>query len=228
MRPTVMTRLGVVLLTYNRRDYAETTLRSTLDKLIFPDGEVQVHIASDGDGQEYVDYLRHIAGGYDWIKAVTHSNSERGGYGRNWNLATQVVHASCEYILALEDDWELRRPLDAGKLIEQMNKLQLGCVRLGYIGFTQELRCSFASADGQYWLRFDEKSPEPHVFAGHPRIEARWWTQFVGPWPENLQPGETEFAVAHRPESRQKVGWPLSMVRPEGDMFYHIGTVRSY
>lgn len=222
-----MTRIGVVLLTYGRRDYAEVTLRSTLDKLVY-DSEVQVHIASDGDSSEYIDHLREIAGGYPRIASVTHSNSERGGYGKNWNLATQVVHQSCEYVLALEDDWELRRPLDACKLIEQMNELQLGCVRLGYVGFTQELRCSFASAGGQYWLRFDPASPEPHVFAGHPRIEARWWTQFVGPWPEGLLPGETEFAIAHRPESRQKVGWPLSLVRPEGDLYVHFGAIRSY
>lgn len=222
-----MSRLGVVLLTYNRLDYAETTLCSTLDGIRWS-GELQVHVASDGDSSEYIDRLRYIAGSYGAVCSVTHSNSERGGYGQNWNLATQVVHQSCEYILALEDDWRLERELDLDVVVEDMDALQLGCARLGYIGFTQPLLCEFASVNGHYWLRFDPKSPEPHVFAGHPRVEARWWTRFVGEWPRGLTPGETEFSVAHRPEARQKVGWPLSMVVPRGDMFSHAGAVRSY
>jgi hypothetical protein len=128
----------------------------------------------------------------------------------------------------LEDDWELKRELNVSPLVSQMEELGVGCARLGYVGFTQELRCSFAVAQGAYWLRFDPASPEPHVFAGHPRIEALWWSRLVGPWPEGLEPGQTEFAVAHRPESRKAVGWPLSLVHPRGDLYSHVGTIRSY
>lgn len=220
-------RMGVVLLTYGRLGYAETTLRSTLDNIRWK-GELQVHVASDGDGDEYVDRLKHIAGGYGGILAVTSTNSLRNGYGANWNLASQVVHQSCEYVLALEDDWRLERELDLDGIVSDIDGLHIGCARLGYIGFTQELRASFATINGRYWLKFDENSPEPHVFAGHPRVEAKWWSRFVGPWPEGLQPGETEFAVAHRPESRKYVGWPLSLVAPRGDMYTHIGTERSW
>lgn len=223
-----MSRLGVVLLTYNRLDYAETTLRSTLDGLFYNEGEIQVHIASDGDSSEYIDKLRHIAGGYNSVVAVTHSNSERGGYGKNWNLAMQVVHPSCEYVLALEDDWELQAGYHPAMIIQDMKDLSIGCARLGYVGFTQELRATFATVNGRYWLKFDPASPEPHVFAGHPRIESREWSRFVGPWPEGMTPGDTEFSVAHRPEARQRVGWPLSLVHPRGDLYAHIGAVRSY
>lgn len=223
-----MTRLGVILLTYDRFDYAEKTLRSTLENLVMRDIELQVHVASDGDTGEYIECLRQIAGGFPGVIAATQSNSERGGYGKNYNLALQTVHAKCEYTLPLEDDWELQRTVDVPELIKQMTELDIGCARLGYVGFTQTLRCEFASAGGHYWLRFDPDSKEPHVFAGHPRVEHRDWTRAVGAWPEGLKPGATEFAVAHIPEARKRVGWPLSIVHPRGDLFHHIGARSSY
>lgn len=220
-------KLGVVLLTYGRLEYARRTLSSTLAGMMH-ESAVLVHIASDGDSSEYIDTLCEVAGRHGNVGYVSQSNSQRGGYGANYNLAMQTVHAACEYVLALEDDWELRRSFHASRLIEEMEELGVGCARLGYLGYTQELKCSFASAGGHYWLRLDPDSPEPHVFAGHPRIEARWWARGVGPWPEGMLPGETEFAVAHRRAARENVGWPLSLVQPHGDLYAHIGTNRSY
>lgn len=222
-----MTRLGIVLLTYNRLSYARLTLRSTLAYLEW-EGELQVHIASDGDGKDYIEELHDLAVPWPQVKQITVTNSERGGYGKNYNLAMQAVHPACEYSLLLEDDWQLLHTLDATALVKDMQDLSIGCARLGYIGFTQELRATFAAVNGHYWLRFDPASAEPHVFAGHPRIEARDWSRVLGPWPEGLEPGATEFAVAQRPESRKGVGWPLSVVHPRGDLYAHIGTVRSY
>lgn len=225
---TVPNRLGVMLLTYNRLAYAERTLRSTLDNLVMHGIELQVHVASDGDTSEYIDRLREVAGGYKHVVAVTHSNSERAGYGANYNLALQTVHLSCDYVLPLEDDWELQRPFSVPRLISDMAELKLGCVRLGYVGFTQPLRTQFRFAGGSYWLEFDPDSEEPHVFAGHPRVETREWQREVGPWPEHLKPGETEFAVTYIPAARKRVGWPLDLVHPRGDLFHHIGAESSY
>jgi len=223
-------RLGVVLLTYNRRAYAHATLRAVLDHIQPGRLELQVHIASDGDTSEYIDSLRHLAGGYASLVAVTRSNSERGGYGKNYNVAMQTVHASCDYVLPLEDDWVLQRDLPVEPLVEQMDVLGVGCCRLGYIGFTQELRASFVTARDHVWLTLDPESPEPHVFAGHPRIETRSWSRKVEPWPEGLEPGATEFAVAHRAAARRGVGWPLWYLDPGGRdaAFVHIGAERSY
>ncbi len=222
-------RLGIILLTYNRFDYAERTLRSVLGHLKLDSAnELQVHIASDGDSSEYIECLRQIAGGFNGVVAATQSNSQRKGYGANYNLALQTVHASCEAVLPLEDDWELQRTLDIDSLLADMKELEIGCARLGYVGFTQTLKAEFATANNHYWLKFDPDSAEPHVFAGHPRLETRAWERTVGPWPEDLKPGATEFAVAHLTPARTGVAWPLSLVHPSGDLFHHIGALPSY
>lgn len=222
-------RLTVLLLTYKRTEYAEIALRSTLDNLKF-DGEIGVHIADDGSPKKHVDTLRKIAGGYSHIVSVGLSNSERGGYGRNYNLATQQIHASSDLVLCLEDDWRLTRELDINPLAKTLlqpdwSALHIGCVRLGYLGFTDSLRGALHRYNGETFLRLNEQSPEKHVWAGHPRLETVDWQRVMGPWPEGLSPGDTELAVCSF--ARQGIAWPLDLVAPNGDLFVHIGTKRS-
>lgn len=226
-----MSKIAVVLLTYNRLGYAQTTISSARSNIVTKDHDLEWHVASDGDTDEYLEKLIK-----DGVNRYTHkfpivprvTNSERGGYGKNFNLAMQIAHSDCEYVLPLEDDWELTRELDVDPLITDMEHLHVGCARLGYIGYTQELRGTLRHGKCGHWLQFDPESPEPHVFAGHPRIEARWWSREVEPWPEGLLPGETEFSVAHRKAARRYVAWPLDLVPPSGGLFAHIGTERSY
>lgn len=219
--------LAIVLLTYNRLDYAMITLGSTL-KNLKTNEPIHVHIASDGDDDTYVLTLRAQAESYG--VNVTTSNVNRLGYGANYNAATQVVHnlAGCEYVLPLEDDWELTKPFDVDPIIDILSSRVFGCVRMGYVGYTQELKATFVSYNGLHWLALDANSPEPHVFAGHPRIETVAWERAVGPWEEGLQPGQTEWNVAKREQARQQVAWPISLIPPEGNVFAHIGARRSY
>lgn len=226
--------LAIVLLTYNRLDYAKQTLRSTLKNLILPDGEtIHVHIADDGSPDGYVRELSEICVASPHVAHWSFSNSEHRGYGANYNLAMQTVHPLSHdpqkgYVLPLEDDWELCRPLDLAPIMATLSQGVFGCVRMGYVGYTQPLRCRFVKHGGLHWLEFDPNSEEPHVFAGHPRLETVAWERTVGPWPEGLNPGETEFTVAHNPLARQGVAWPLSLIDVAGDAFAHIGTIRSY
>lgn len=221
--------LAIVLLTYNRLDYAKVTLRSTLTHLKCSE-PIHVHIASDGDSEQYVQELRELAELYVPVTSVTTSNVNRLGYGANYNAATQVVHnlAGCEYVLPLEDDWELVKVLDVDPIISVLSARVFGCVRMGYVGYTQELKATFVSHSGLHWLALDAASSEPHVFAGHPRIETVAWERAVGPWEEGLQPGQTEWNVAKRDQARQQVAWPISLIDPNGNMFAHIGARRSY
>lgn len=222
--------LAIVLLTYNRLSYAETTLSSVLANLKTNE-ELHVHIASDGDKESYLESLREIAEHYIPCSShITLTSVSQLGYGASYNAATQVVHnlRGAEFVLPLEDDWELKRTLDVDPILQVLKDRVFGCVRMGYIGYTQQLRASFVSHAGCHWLALDPDSPEPHVFAGHPRIETVAWQRRVGPWPEGLQPGQTEWEVAHRREAREMVAWPISLVRPDGDAFVHIGAERSW
>lgn len=222
-------RLCLLLLTFDRFEYAERTLRSTLDRLHYS-GPLSVHVADDGSPGDYRERLIEIAGGYAGVQGVSVSNSERRGYGANYNLALQVVHSFADVVLPLEDDWELQRPLDLDELVRVFAEADWpGCVRLGYLGFTQPLHGTVVSLAGRLYLHLTPESPEPHVWAGHPRLETRRYQRDVGPWTEGLDPGTTEFEVAHRPAARQGVLWPLDLCLPASQhgmsLFAHIGAV---
>lgn len=218
--------LAIALFTCKRFAYAERTIRSTLDRLCY--SRVHVHVADDGSPDEETEQLKRIAGGYANVVAVSSTNAEGGGYGRSYNLASQVVHDVADVVLCLEDDWELMRELDPAPLISVLEgNYGLGCLRLGYLGFTQQLFGEVRLLNGAAYLQFFPTSPEPHVFAGHPRLELTSWQKYVGPWPEGLAAGATEFEVAHRAVARQGVAWPMDLVRPCGDLFAHIGSLRA-
>lgn len=224
-----MAKIAVVLLTYNRLPYALKTVTAALKNLESNDHSFKWHIASDGDNDAYTNSIMAEMRACMLAGEITTSNSERGGYGKNYNLAMQTAHADCEYVLPLEDDWVLTRGLNLDGVIRDMTQLGIGCARMGYIGYTQEVRGTLRYGDAcGHWFEFDAASPEPHVFAGHPRIEAVEWSRKVGPWNEGLLPGATEFEVAHRPAARVNVAWPLDMIRPTGGLFAHIGAERSY
>lgn len=219
--------LCIMLLTYDRMEYAKITLNAVMSKLKYTRGRVRIHIATDGDTDEYMNELLALADGY--VDNPTKSNAHRRGYGANYNLATQVIHQmDVKYVLPLEDDWECLRELDADTFTLALDSGKFACVRLGYLGYTQRLDGSVVAADGGHYLLLNPHSPEPHVFAGHPRIETVAWEREVGPWVEGIKAGSTEFEVAHRFEARNGVAWPMSVDPRDGyGVFAHIGSEKA-
>ena len=229
--------LAVVVYTYDRPDYAERTIRSALANLSYS-GVVHVHVADDGSPEVQVERLVAAAaeeaeGRPYGFGEITSTNAARSGYGASYNLATQVAHGRARVFLCLEDDWELRRTLDLDPLVAALGAdAGIGCIRLGYVGWTEPLVGRFVHAAGLAFLLLDPESPERHVFAGHPRLETFAFERNVGPWPEGLDAGSTEFAVAGRPTARQGVAWPLDIglsATPRADLslFAHIGAVQA-
>lgn len=221
---STLPHLAIVLLTYNRLNYAARALHSVLDNLVY-DGRVTVHIADDGtEDQGYRKHLFELAlaSGIHYVEVT---NTHRAGYGANYNLAMGQVHNYADLVLPLEDDWECMRPLEIERYLPAF-RAGFNCVRLGYLGFTQRLWGEVVKPeDGLAYLHLSPESDEPHVFAGHPRLETVAYEREVGPWPEKRTPGDTEFTVAHREKARYGVLWPLDLHYGGGTQFSHIGAL---
>lgn len=243
-------RLAVVLLTAHRLAYAVETARSTARNLQH-DGPVHWHIADDGDDDNYIgtvaDAILDARGGYT---EVTTSQAAGRGYGASFNLASQVVHNVADYVLPLEDDWRLTRPLDTAPIVRMLRYrghqpkhewqwavpppewFEARSVRLGYLGYQWPLVCHLFKTDEHLWAALDPSSPEQHVASGHPRIETVEYQRAVGAWNETTNPGMTELDWCQRAEARRGVVWPLTIVSLtgsiSGDLFVHIGAEKSY
>lgn len=218
--------IAIALFTYDRFEFAKRTLESVAANLVSAEEEVWLHIADDGSSQEYRDSLVEL-GRCLYGQNVSVTNSERRRYGGNYNAMTQVVHQLADLVLPLEDDWELIRPLDIDPIARVLRSGLFGCVRLGRLSYTAELRAKFVWAEYLHWLALDPQSEERHVFAGGPRLETVEFERALGPWPENMLAGETELVVCGRPESRQGIAWPVSLILPPEGAFTHIGAIKA-
>ena len=242
-----MTKVGVMFLTYTpsmdhpRVEYARRCLVKLCQNLRFQDGMMRVHIADDGSPPEHVVKLREIVIRYTG-QEPTISVTSHMGYGANYNLGTQSLHHLVDYVMPIEEDWELMREFDVSNLVRALEDAPrafgdwgdpdyIGCIRLGYLGWTERVTGWLTQLAGQTFFRFDDKSLENHVFAGHPRIETVEFEQRVGPWPEGLQAGYTEMEVCKRPQARQGVAWPLDAdINASQDycrLFAHVGEVQA-
>jgi hypothetical protein len=214
-------KLGILLLTYDRLAYAERTLITLHENLVWGD-QMHVHIADDGSPGEYRQRLEALVDELWPEHGRTTTNSKRSGYGSNYNHGTQVLHQTCDVVLTLEDDWELERRLDLHRFAACLGD-DVQCIRFGYLGMTQALRGEVRYVADVPLLLLDPASEERHVNAGHPRLETVVYQRSIGPWAEGLNPGATEFEWCGREAARQKVAWPLEVPPQGGGMFGHIG-----
>lgn len=223
-------RVTILLLTYEdgERRTALPTMRAALDHITYPGG-LNVHIADDGSVPGHVDALRQLAGGYHHVGTVGHTDAARRGYGASYNLATQAIHPAADVVLVLEDDWLLQRDLDLGPLVDTLYECHpyLRTIRMGYLGFTQTLLATqIIHTPAGPMVLLDPESPEPHVASGHPRLELVEYQQDVGPWPEGLAPGATEWEWCRRQTARGGVAWPLDLgpaSQNDRSLFAHTG-----
>lgn len=216
-----MAKLAVVLLTYNRLDYAQKTLEYALKHIKYS-GELQFHIADDGSPEGYMCDLLNIAKAVGINPTIT--IAPRRGYGGSYNLAMKSLLCSVDYVLPLEDDWQLTDDLNLDLLTGVLeDETRINCIRLGYIGYFHPLFAEFLYVRNHHFLLLDPDSPSQYIFSGGPRVERISYTRNLGVWPELTPAGETELEVCRRSESRLGVAWPVDLIKPSGGLFVHIG-----
>jgi len=219
-----MEPITVILQTFKRTDVALRTIAAARRNLIYG-GKLSWYVADDGSPAEHVQAVLEVVGG-----DLLAYHSERRGYGANANAAWSAVDQVSALTFWLEDDWELRQPLDLYRYAALlMETHEVGMVRLGVLNLDMRGR-SWAHGGSVYW-KLDR---EPHlegtpVFTGHPSLRHRRYRQVYGDYPEGLLPGETELAYAYQfrqgsPDSPAIV-WPADY--PANGYFGHIGTVKT-
>lgn len=212
----------VILLTYERTDYAVRTLAAARKYLRYPD--LRWYLADDGSREEHCDTILAAAKGLNLAGRHTLAG---GTYGANANRAWQEAAKVSRLTLFLEDDWELRSELDLRPFADLlMEDERFGMVRLGYLNLGMA-GLTFGSHGHLYWW-LNRQSPEAYVFTGHPSLRhQRFWDAY-GPYTEGRQPGETELDMAWQFRTREGPGivWPAEL--GANGLFGHIGERQSY
>lgn len=216
MNPLIM----VLLTTYRRTELALRTIQGVKQHCSYDN--LAWHIADDGSTDMHLAALMEELQAEREQGKVTLTNAMRRGAGRSMNLGMERARElGAEFILFLEDDWEIRDPLDLGLLVRLMQEQpDIGMVRLGYI--SPGIKGELISGAGRLWWKL-EKGPT-YTFCGHASLRSKAFWQAYGDYQEGLPPGETELYMCGTFNNTAGPGIVVPAWSGEWGLFAHIGS----
>lgn len=194
--------LSIVLLTYKRTDLALRTVRSTCENLGYSKELTGWYVCDDGSPREHFSAV---------MGALQEKNAEVIGFhnerlrpagmentyysGMSWNRGLGIAHQKSDFVLTLEDDWELEKPLDITRYMMAIRDHQeIGLIRLGMLAEGNTVYV--VGYDGVHYLRYIRG--EPYCYSGNPNIRHARFTKVYGMYAEDRDPGNIELEFDHR------------------------------
>lgn len=215
-----MEPITIIFQTFRRTSYALATIAATRELLHYG-GDLRWYVADDGSS---TNHWMAVWDALDGLDVAGHTM--RRGYGANANAAWEA--AESDLTLWLEDDWELRTPLDlTPHAYALMDCAHLGMVRLGYIDpLMREPAVDFGGRS-YHTLPRDWPDTSFYAFTGHPSLRHSRYRHAYGDYPTNLTPGDTElhYAYRYRRGDGPLIVWPEGY--PAHGVFHHIGKVKT-
>ncbi len=178
--------VAVLVITYNRVEILKGTLRHLFEHLQYPD--LRWFVADDGSDDGTQAMLR------DEFPQVHLVQSQRVGLGANANAGLAAAFQETPYLLQLQDDLWLLKPLDLRWHVERLMQNEADAyIRLWGVAGHRYI----AELDGAYWrLRWD--CPDLYVASDRPHLKHHRFHEAFGWYPEGLKTAETEEAWCHQ------------------------------
>lgn len=107
----------ILIITYDRYEVLKKTLAALKQFVDYPNDKLHILVSDDSTGGLYLANLRKLKDYKDWglEGLVAISTDERSGWGKHVNRAMAYIaynYPTVRYVLQLEDDYVLTRPLD--------------------------------------------------------------------------------------------------------------------
>lgn len=203
-------QVSVLIITYKRLNLALRCIQGLAKNLEYP-GPLHFHVADDGSPPGHVEALVGAIRLTGRAASVTASNSARAGVGVSMNLGQRECWSRSNYVLWLEDDWELYQFFNLRTSVKVLAECQdVGMIRLGYL--QRGISGTLKTGGGDLWWRlaWPPESEDAYVFAGHAALRHRRFYDAYGEYAEGLAPGETEaeFAVRVNNARGPVILWP--------------------
>lgn len=202
-----------LLVTYKRTELAVRTVLGVRRYLDYPN--IVWHVTDDGSSEEHVKAIQtaiDVGCGF--------TNANRRGVGVSQNMGMDAALLRADYILWLEDDWELTAPFDLRPCVQLLAENDaLGMVRLGYI--SPGIRGELIAGAGRLWWQL-EKGPT-YTFTGHASLRHRRFCEAYGHYVEGLAPGATELHYCGTVNGRPGPAIVVPAFTGEWGPFGHIG-----
>lgn len=190
--PTV----AILFLTYKRTQEAIRTLDSTFKNLQYPKEKLTIYIADDGSNKKHVADIMDIINRHEIRLLGMHNekfrhNGQEDTYncGIGWNKGLGICHQETDFVLVLEDDWELDEPLDLVPYIKLLHGNQeVGICTFRVLATGADIHT--LGYDGFVYFQYSRTTQ--YAYSGNPHIRHARYTKHYGWFRDDCSPGEIE------------------------------------
>lgn len=189
-------KVAILLLTYKRTQMALRTIESTCANLDYPKELLSFYVADDGSPTEHFGaVLGRIKScgisllGYhnERMRQPGHENTHFAGPG--WNKGLGICHQNTDFVLVLEDDWNLDDYLSLRPYIEMLQEREdVGMCSFRILSTGADLHT--VGHAGHVYLQYDRTTQ--YAYSGNPHLRHARYTTKYGWYREDCNPGEIE------------------------------------
>lgn len=221
--------IAAVLVTFNRTELALRTIRGLGQYLDYPLEKVYFYVADDGSPREHVDAILKEIVNCGFCVLGYHNEKFRPGThfpGIGWNMGLMAAHQKSPFVLMMEDDWELRRPLAISPYLRMLHDREdVGMVRLGHLAVGSKVE--IVGYSGIHYLHYLPDTQ--YMYSGNPHIRHVRFSQAVGPFAEDKTPGEIELDQDYKARTLPNVPaiWRPADI-PGWGIFHHVGQEKTW
>lgn len=231
---TDLPKLSIGLVTCKRRDVALRTIQSTCKNLGYPKELISWFVGDDGSSQKDFAAINnciveqgHIVA-YSHNERMRHPGQENTYFaGLGWNKTLGLCHQNSDFVLWLEDDWELDHPIDLVPYLKLLKEREdVGMVSFRILSVDNEVKT--AGYDGRHYLQYMRTTQ--YSYSGNPQLRHARFTKHYGWFTEDVNPGGIELAQDDRYRLDVSDGpfiWRPAAIDPWG-AWKHIGNEKSW
>lgn len=223
--------LAICLVTYNRTREALETVRSTCENLGYPREKIGWYVADDGSRPEHHQAILNLLQAWS-MHLIGHHNDrfredDSHNCGTGWNKGLGLCHQFSDFVLFLEDDWVLEKPLDLIPYVKLLQEREdVGAVSFRILSVNADVHT--VGYGGEVFLKYLRTTQ--YAYSGNPMLRHARYVKHYGWFAEDRNPGQIELHqddqyrldVVNGPEI-----WRPTSISQWG-AFAHIGTDKTW
>lgn len=188
-----MPSLAILLLTFKRTYEALQTVFSTCEHLKNTPEQVRWYVADDGSDPEHHRAILQALEKNGQILIGEHNERFRddGSYycGKGWNKGLGICHQYSDFVLCLEDDWQMEADLDIAPYIKLLERNeQVGIVTFRILSTGADVHT--VGDNGEIYLKYLRTTQ--YAYSGNPLLRHARYTKYYGWFAEDRSPGLIE------------------------------------
>lgn len=198
---TSLPRVAIGLVTYKRTEMALQTIRSTFQNLQYPKELLGWYVGDDGSGYDHIHAIKNLIDqsqikfgsgeilGFHSERMRHEGQGDTHNAGIGWNKCLGICHQWSDYVLWLEDDWNLDEPLDLVPYVKLLqNNEEVGICSFRILSTGADLHT--VGYDGNVYLQYERRTQ--YAFSGNPYLRHARYTRHYGTFAEDRNPGLME------------------------------------